>query len=95
MAPRKSTKKAKQAVSAAPKLEAPAPAVPKKPKLRYKAISIGKNKENRWATMLDTIEDGVVVHRHAVVEDTSRGVALERLKIYVIRSLLQEDGRVL
>lgn len=97
MPAKRTPKKAKSKVEAPAPEEAPkaAPAAPKKPKLSYTAVSIGRNGKNRWATMLDHIEDGVVVRREALVEDSTKGTALDRLKITVIRRMVREEKRVL
>lgn len=66
----------------------------KKPGLKYFAITIGRNQFHRWATIVDTIEDGKVIHRERVVEDSTKGSALDKLKITVIRRLLRTEQRV-
>jgi len=92
---RKPTKKAKPAIKQPLPEEKPAVVAPKKPGLKYFAITIGRNQHHRWATVVDTIEDGKVIHRERVVEDSTKGSALDRLKITVARRFLRTEQRVI
>jgi len=66
------------------------------PKQKYLAIAIGRDDTNkRWATILEHIEDGVVVKRELLCTNASKSTALDRCKIALIKRLLKEEFRVL
>lgn len=76
--------------------KSPVVETPKKAALRYKSVTIGRDTSGkRWATILETIEDGKVVNREVLCTNTSKSTAIDRCKIAVVRNLLKEEHRVL